>query len=164
MHKIDPLLFIGDESTCRPGSSVLAVVHACKSPCHQRAVGYSGSLQRDHPHYLALVQPFDLHLNIIDPPVPLFQFETFRHFLAFTAGQTVAARPLLIHCNRAESRSPTLALIHLALQRKTLPPTSFAEAHAAFQAIYPAYRPGRGIQQFVSSRWDELISLAASLS
>ena len=78
----------------------------------------------------------------------------------FAAVHTAAARPLLLHCNKGESRSPTLALLHLALQRKTLPHVSFAEAGAAFQAIYPAYRPGQGIQQFVSGHWNQLIALA----
>lgn len=162
MHPIAPMLFIGDASACRPGSPDLAVVHACKFPCHQRAVGYTGSLTHDHPHYLALHQPHDLYLNLIDPPVPLFQLESFRHFLAFAANQTSAARPLLIHCNKGESRSPTLALLHLALQRKTLPGTSFAEAGSAFRALYPAYRPGAGIEQFVSSHWNQLLALATS--
>lgn len=159
-QQIADLVYLGDLSTCRPGSPDLAVIHACKSPCHQHAIGYTGSLKPDHPHYLTLRQPFDLYLNIIDPPVPLFQIETFRHFFDFAADHTSAARPLLIHCNKGESRSPTLALLHLALQRNTLPQASFAAASAAFREIYPAYQPGEGIRQFVSAHWNQLIPLA----
>ncbi len=162
MHKIHDRLFVGSEADCRPGSNQLAVVHACKSPCHQRAVGYSGTLARDHPHYLGFRQPFDLYLNIIDPPVPLFQSDTFARFFAFAAGQDAAARPLLIHCNQGQSRSPTLALLFLALHRKALPGASYAEARAAFAAMYPEYRPGTGLQQFVTSHWSELSGYAMS--
>lgn len=158
MHPIDDKLFLGNQSDCRPGSPHLALVHACKSPCHQAAVGYSGSLPRDHPHYLALQQPCNLFLNIIDPPVPLFQLQTFRHFLAFADQQTSAARPMLIHCNQGESRAPTLALLHLALQRKTLPRATYAEARAAFLLLYPRYQPGAGIQQFLHTHWNQLLS------
>jgi hypothetical protein len=159
MHRIHDSLFIGDLSTCRPGSEQLAVIHACKSPCHQRAVEYAGTLPRHHPHYLALVRPYDLYLNLIDPPVPLFQLESFHCFLAF-ASQQAAARPLLIHCNQGESRAPSLALLLLALQQQSIPDASYAEARAAFVSIYPAYKPGAGMQQFLAQHWKELAAPA----
>lgn len=159
MHRIDDHLFLGSLSTCRAGSGQLAVVHACKTPCHQRAAGYTGSLPGHHPHYLALRQPFDLYLNLIDPPVPLFQLESFHHFFAFAAEHAAVHRPLLIHCNQGESRAPSLALLLLALQRKSIPSATYAEARSAFEALYPAYTPGAGIQQFLTGHWDKLASL-----
>ncbi len=45
-----------------------AIIHACKSPCHQGAVGYIGNLDRTHPNYLVLESGSDLFLNMIDPP------------------------------------------------------------------------------------------------
>ena len=33
-------VYIGGNAACRDGTDGLAVVHACKSPCHQRAVGF----------------------------------------------------------------------------------------------------------------------------
>lgn len=162
MHRIDDQLLIGNLSDCRTGSPQLAVVHACKSPCHQRAVGYTGKLPNHHPHYLALQQPCDLYLNLIDPPIPLFQLESFRRFLAFASEQASAARPLLIHCNQGESRAPSLALLLLALHRKSIPCATYAEARVAFECLYPVYKPGTGIQQFLAAHWSELAALPIS--
>jgi len=114
MVKAYDRLYIGDESTCQVGSAKPAVIHACKSPCHQRAVGYRGSLSPQHPHCLVLRRPYDLYLNIIDPPVPLFKIETFAQFLAFAGEHYDGGGSLLIHCNQGESRAPALALLFLA--------------------------------------------------
>jgi hypothetical protein len=128
MVKVHDRLYIGDEATCQLGSAKLAVVHACKSPCHQRAVGYRGSLSPQHPHYLVLRHPYDLYLNIIDPPVPLFKIETFAQFLLFASEHYDGGGSLLIHCNQGESRAPTLALMFLAKHRRVIPSDSFLAA------------------------------------
>jgi hypothetical protein len=161
MQLIHPGLFIGDLSACHPGSPSLAVVHACKSPCHQRALNYTGSLSPQHPNYLFLQRSYDLFLNLIDPPVPLFQLESFRLFLLFAAEQTAAARPLLIHCNQGESRAPSLALLLIAVQHKAIPSASYAEARAAFESLYPGYKPGAGLVAFLASNWSHLTGTTA---
>jgi hypothetical protein len=156
MIAVHERLFVGDESACRQGTANQAVVHACKSPCHQRSVGYTKSLPPTHPHYLALRKPYDLYLNIIDPPVPLFQAETFRQFFQFSAEHYDSGASLLIHCNRGESRSPTLALLFLAKHLKTIPNNSFRGAMDAFISLYENYRPGLGIQTYMTSTWSML--------
>ncbi len=159
MQRIHDSLFLGDLSSCRHGSAQMAVVHACKSPCHQRAAAYTGNLPRHHPHYLAIARPYDLYLNLIDPPLPLFQLESFHRFLAFAAEHN-SARPLLIHCNQGESRAPSLALLLLASQQKGIPGNSYAQARAAFASIYPAYKPGVGMQQFLTGHWNQILPSA----
>lgn len=156
MVEVYDRVFIGDETTCRSGSAELAVVHACKSPCHQRSVGYRGSLSTRHPHYLVLRQPYDLFLNIIDPPLPLFKIETFVSFLQFAREHHDRGGSVLIHCNQGESRAPTLGLMFLAKHAHIIPNDSFATAHKAFARLYSAYRPGTGIQQFLASNWASL--------
>jgi hypothetical protein len=153
MVKVHDRLYIGDEATCQFGSAQLAVVHACKSPCHQRAVGYRGSLPPQHPNYLVLRHPHDLYLNIIDPPVPLFRTETFAQFLLFASEQHGRGGSLLIHCNQGESRAPTLALLFLAKHLRVIPGDSFLDAQTAFALRYAGYRPGAGIQQFLATNW-----------
>ena len=153
MVKVYDRLYIGDEATCRFGSAQLAVVHACKSPCHQRAVGYRGSLSPQHPYYLVLRHPYDLYLNIIDPPVPLFKIETFAQFLLFASEHHDRGGSLLIHCNQGEGRAPTLALLFLAKHLRAIPSDSFLAAQAAFAQLYAGYRPGAGIQQFLATSW-----------
>jgi len=135
----------------------MAVVHACKSPCHQRAVGYTRSLDASHPEYLCRLQPGELFLNLIDPPLPLFKIESFRQFLLFAARHYDAGATLLIHCNQGESRAPSLAMLFLACYLRVIPQDSFSVAAAAFTLLYPAYRPGQGIRQFLTQNWQALL-------
>jgi hypothetical protein len=101
MIELHPRLFVGDQSTCLEGVDGFAVVHACKSPCHQEAVGYRVALPQDDRYYLALETPYDLYLNLIDPPTPLFRVESFQHFRDFAVSRYVDAyQGLLIHCNQ----------------------------------------------------------------
>ncbi len=149
-------LYVGDISCCRQGDGQLAVVHACKSPCHQRAVGYSGNLDSSHPDYLWRLQPNELFLNLIDPPKPLFKIDSFTEFLHFAARYYDAGAALLIHCNQGESRAPSLAMLFLARHLRALPQDSFAAAADAFARLYPAYAPGLGIRQFLTQHWQAL--------
>jgi len=154
--EVHPRLYIGSEDDCRPGTSSLAVVHACKSPCHQRFLSYRGNLPTTHPYYLVLRQEHDLVLNLIDPPVPLFKTESFTAFLDFATAVWNHQRALLVHCNHGESRAPSLALLFLAKRLKALPDTSFEAAALAFAPRCPDYRPGNGIRAFLTSHWQSL--------
>jgi hypothetical protein len=156
MIEVHTRLNVGNIESCRAGLPGFAVVHACKSPCHQKAVGYHGSLPSHHPNYLWLEQPQNLYLNLIDPPVPLFKIESFRCFLAFATAQYKEGATLLIHCNQGESRAPSLALLFLAKRIQAIPTGSFLEAKEAFSMLYPAYLPGRGIEQFLTMQWSEI--------
>lgn len=77
MDTVHERVLVASEMACRVSGEHVAVVHACKSPCHQRAVGYTGSLPKAHPNYLWLRRKSDLYLNMIDPPIPLFPDELF---------------------------------------------------------------------------------------
>jgi len=156
MFEVHEGVYVGSEASCRNGTADLAVVHACKTPCHQRAVGYAGSLPNTHQHYLVMRRSFDLFLNMIDPPLPLFKLPLFTEFLLFAAEHWDVGRPLAIHCNQGESRAPSLALVFLAKHLRVLPDDSFAGAADAFRIRYPAYRPGVGIQRFLADNWTGL--------
>jgi len=156
MIQVQDNLFVGAENDCRRGDGTWAVVHACKHPCHVAAVGYSGSLPSGHPHYLVFESGDDLMLNIIDPPIPLFKPELFAAFLSFAKHKTEERRLLLIHCNQGESRAPSLALLFLAKVAHAIPDDSYASARADFEKLFPAYRPGRGIQTYLNANWQAL--------
>jgi hypothetical protein len=156
MKTIFERLYVGDETSCRSGTADTAVVHACKSPCHQRAVGYTGSLASSHPNYLILRTGNDLFLNLIDPPVPLFKLLSFTAFMEFAKEKYSAGASLLIHCNQGGSRSPSLALLFLAKHLKAISQESFPVARADFLGLYPSYRPGAGISRFLQDNWHAL--------
>lgn len=148
-----PNLYLGNESTCTlDASGAVAVVHACKEPCHRRAVGYSiRSLPNTYANYLVLEQEYHLFLNLIDPPAPLFMMPSFTAFLGFVE-KHIGDRPVVIHCNRGESRAPSLALLYMAKRAGGLPSDSYEAANQAFRGRYP-YNPGRGIQTWLSQNW-----------
>jgi protein-tyrosine phosphatase len=155
LKQVHERVFVGTESDCFSTKPSWAVVHACKSPCHQSAVGYRGSLKPTHPNYLHLQDGQNLYLNIIDPSVPLFKLGTFQVFLSFADEHWKKNENLLIHCNLGESRVPTLALVFMAKGLKAIPATSYLEARRVFLTIYPTYAPGQGIQTFMTENWDK---------
>lgn len=153
MIQVAERLFVGNDRDCRPDPNRLTV-HACKT-CHQRGVGYQGSLPKEHPNYLAMERPGELFLNLIDPPVPMFQTESFRIFLDYARRHYDDGDPVLIHCNQGESRAPSLALLFMAKALRTIPDDSYAAARRAFERLYP-YKPGKGIETFLTDKWDTI--------
>jgi len=149
-------LDIGTDRDCCQGTTDLAVVHACKNPCHTSAVGYRGSLPTTHPNYLSFENGYDLALNMIDPPIPLFMPEMFAVFLDFCARQHAEARPILIHCNQGESRAPSLALVYLAKIAGEISNESYEAARGDFIGLFDGYFPGVGIQRYLTDHWTTL--------
>jgi len=156
MQEIYERVWVGNGDSCRAGDGDWSVVHACKNPCHVRAVGYQGSLPSSHPNYLVLARGQNLYLNLIDPPKPLFMAASFGTFLAFADQEWLAGRKLLVHCNQGESRAPSLALLFLAKRRSALDNGSYTTARAQFEKLYPLYKPGLGIQAYFNRKWGEL--------
>ena len=156
MVEIHERVFVANEVACSKGNSGLVVVHACKKPCHQRVIGYSGNLQKTHPNYLVLEQDYDLFLNIIDPPTPLFMPQLFTSFLSFATKHWGEGKRLLVHCNQGESRAPSLALLFLAKRLSAINKTSYQSARKEFEIIYPQYKPGQGIETYFTRNWSTL--------
>ncbi|MDI4653062.1 MULTISPECIES: hypothetical protein [Pseudoalteromonas] len=156
MQEIYERVIVTNDLSCTRGNDEVAVIHACKSPCHQGAVGYRGKLPSTHPNYLVLEQEYDLFLNIIDPPVPLFMPPLFTEFLAFANKHWSQGRKLLIHCNQGESRAPSLAMLFLAKGVFAIPDTSYEVARSEFEKLYPRYNPGKGIETYFSKNWTQL--------
>jgi hypothetical protein len=153
MFEVYPNLFIGIERECFfTQRDDWAVIHACKSPCHQRALGYRGSLPKDHPNYLVYERGNHLFLNMIDPNEPLFMPPLFVVSLDFIE-QHISKRKVLIHCNEGLSRSPSLALLYLAKRAGVINEKSYGLAVRDFVKLFPSYRPGRGIALYLELHW-----------
>lgn len=145
-------LSIGDEASCSfADDPSLAIVHACKDPCHRRAVGYkTRTIPSIHPHYLAMERGNHLFLNVIDPETPLFMMPNFTAFMVFM-DRHIADREVLIHCNQGESRSRSLAMLYMS-KRGLLPSESYEAAAIAFRAIC-SFNPSRGITLWLTKNW-----------
>jgi hypothetical protein len=156
MFEVHPNLYIGSLSHCfHDNRNDWAVVHACKSPCHQRAVGYRGSLHRNHPQYLVFERGNHLFLNIIDPPQPLFMPPLFIESLNFIE-KHIPNKKVLIHCNLGCSRAPSIALLFLAKRAKAISSTNYRDAVADFVKIFPYYQPQSGIVIYLERNWENL--------
>lgn len=154
---VEDVLYFGNLACCMPENCRrFAVVHACKEPCHRRAVGYQQrSLDKSHPYYLSYEEDDNLYLNVIDPDIPLFQIESFQIFLKFAKAAKEKGKPVLVHCNQGQSRAPSFALLFMAKGLGLLPNESYVAARAAFEEKF-SYNPGAGIVKFLENNWKKL--------
>jgi len=140
MFKIHPNLLIGAQRDCfYEQRGDWAVVHACKSPCHQKVLGYRGSLSRNHPNYLVYENGNHLFLNMIDPSEPLFMPPLFSASLDFI-DKHISKCSVLIHCNLGLSRSPSIALLFLAKRVKVINGESYWKAAQDFVKLFANYQ------------------------
>ena len=56
-----------------------------------------------------------------------------------------------LHCSMGVSRSPSIALVALAMAGDL--PSDYDEAVKAFKELYPIYFPNRGIEEYVKRSW-----------
>ena len=151
-------ILIGEDTDCPPGLNIAgtkATLHCCKFPCWSCIVG-AKQLPKEHPQYLMCIYPFDLFLNIIDPPVPLFKHETFVAAREFARRHLMRGNKLFIHCNRGESRAPSIAMLIMAKDLDVIGNESYDVAKEEFERIYPAFKPGKGIETFMRENWSIL--------
>jgi predicted protein tyrosine phosphatase len=152
-------LFVGDEIDCfYDDKPEWVVVHACKHPCHQRAVGYRGNLNRNHPNYLILEKEKHLFLNMVDMDMPLSHEFTGPIILAVLdfIEKNIQSKNILIHCNHGLSRSPALALLFLAKRKKVINNENYRKAKQDFIKLFPNYQPGRGVDIYLTNYWSKL--------
>jgi len=161
MKEIYPNLFIGTENDCNFSNvDDMAIIHACKYPCHVKAVGYKGSLPPTHPNYLILENEQHLFLNMVDMErelSPIYTHPIMKSAMTFIE-KHVADQKILIHCNQGVSRSPSIALLYLA-RKRYITNSSYAVAMDDFRNLYSGFNPGGGIALYMIKFWDELIEL-----
>ncbi|MFH1802535.1 MAG: dual specificity protein phosphatase [archaeon] len=157
--KIYENLYVGDESSCFYNEKEgWAAIHACKSPCHQRIVGYKGNLNPRHPNYLIKELENHLALNMVDMNTPLspkFTNPIFSKALEFIK-KHISDKNVLVHCNVGVSRSPAIALVYLAKVAGRISNDSYDDAKNEFSKRYPAYNPGPGIDFYLRRNWESL--------
>lgn len=151
-------LYVGTLEDCKAatGQKGWAVVHACKNPCHADQCG-----QKPDPagkDYLSKQVGDSLYLNMIDGPAQFFQLELFHTFIKFARARWEEGKKLVIHCDKGESRSPTLALLFLARVLYRIPADTYDDAWDAFQVILGpdcVYAPSKGLETWMRENWNE---------
>ncbi len=165
MYKINDRLFIGSDADCnyRKDTEELeepqtATIHACKT-CHQKALNYKGNLDSNNGAYLVYEQLDNLFLNIVDMDTPLlhrYMFEITKAALDFIE-RKIKQGPVIIHCNKGESRAPSFALMYLAKRSNVISNVSFFAATQDFLKLFPRYNPSPGLAIYLENHWEEIV-------
>lgn len=159
MIEVKENLFVGTELDCNvAGDDGYVIVHACKHPCHQRGVVYSGNLQPTHPNYLILEEEDNLYLNMVDterPFDPIYADPMMEKAMEFIETK-LSTKKVLIHCNQGQSRAPSICLLYLA-KKNLISNGSFQEATKEFLKLYSDYIPSGGISHYLQNNWQRLM-------
>lgn len=165
MFKAMDKLYIGNDNDCNYTVNISdqpefqwATIHACKT-CHQRALGYKGNMDSNDHHYIVFEKLDNLFLNIVNMEQPLlaqYALPIFKAALDFIERKIVTC-DVLVHCNKGESRSPSIALLYLAKRAKLISSDNFQNARQEFLKIVPHYSPCKGIEYFLTNHWDEIV-------
>jgi hypothetical protein len=152
-------LFVGNEADCTAAKyKEMAVIHACKFPCHRAAVGYKSTISATHPNYLILERGNNLFLNMVDMEqelMPQYTHPIVRTVLNFIH-KHIDSQTILIHCNQGQSRSPALAMLYLVCFGHIANQT-FESACIDFKKIYPMFQAGLGIAKYMKRNWVDLM-------
>jgi predicted protein tyrosine phosphatase len=164
MIEIIPNLFIGSEDDYELTVRLMpgwCVVHACKEPYHRQALGYRGrGAPQNHPEYLIARRDNRLILNLVDVADPSFiRKEIVDAALSFIHQGLQEQKKVLVHCNKGESRGPSIGLLYLLSWTDKLVITDFCAAEDAFRKLYPLYNPAGGIRGFMQSNFATYIKI-----
>jgi len=164
--EIYPNVFVGNDADAE---QLLAaynpeewfVLHCAKEKWHREMVGYTGrGCPKDSQEYLFARRGNRMALNMVDAKSPeFFSKEMITAGLDFLEEGYKAGKKLFIHCNRGESRSPSVAMLFVFKlildNRPAFYEITFEEAEAEIRQVYPAYAPADGIRGHLMQYWGE---------
>lgn len=136
-----------------------AIVHATQS-IHYQIFGWNrtdNKPDKNHPNYISYESENCFSLNFVDGPAYLYSWggpEVFIKVLDFI-DKWISERKVLVHCDQAQSRSPSLCLLYLAKRNKMIPNISYSAAKAEFIKLYPNFKPG-GIETYLINNWSKI--------
>lgn len=159
MKEVFTNLYVGNEQDYHKakGYDNFSFVLAAKEPFHRAAVGYTGrACDKDNPEYLIAKRGNTLILNMIDANSSLYfdkgMIDTALQFIHESLNRKHMS--VLICCNKAESRSPSLALLYL-IKHGVITGDTLEDCEVEFLRLYPKYNPGKGIRDFVKEYFEE---------
>ena len=159
MTEIDTNVFVGDmdDYIDQMDDADFVFIQAAKIPFHRLAVGYTGSLDKDHPEYYIAIRNNGIALNMVDSDhASFFNLEMFDGAIHYINIKKEEGKKILIHCNHGISRSPSIGLLYLAKEGK-INNRTYELARKDFEKIYPDYYPNRGIRDFLYLAWSSYI-------
>lgn len=167
MHKIIDGLFVGTaEEVPIAKENGFSICGVCKDPLHRQHArrigadkeGYiTKSLPIDEPEYLWADRGHELYCNLIDAhDIKYIHPSVIQRALRFICNERlVINNRVLIACNKAESRSPSIALMHLIQLGTWVPENNFENVVENFRDMYyPFYSPNGGMLEFTKRFWE----------
>jgi len=165
MIEVFKKLYVGNENDCAIAKiNGMAIIHACKFPCHRSAVGYKHTIPATHPNYLIFEKGNNLYLNMVDMEQELLSQYTHpivKSVLSFIY-KSIDKQNILIHCNQGQSRSPALALLYLACFGH-IDSERYESAAVDFKKLYPFFQPGLGIVKYMIRNWTEIMGFKENI-
>lgn len=160
MIEVAPSLHVGpgDSYDLVKNNNAWFAISAAKEPWHREALGYTGrGAPKEHPEYLAAYRPRHMIMNLVDPnDAKWIPKELVDAAVDEIAGRLDDGFEVLVHCNKGESRAPTIALLYLLTQghEAFLSCENGDEIIDTFrQEFYEDYAPSEGFTQFVQNNW-----------
>lgn len=167
MIEVYPNLYVGtadDYETTVKGNNEWCVVHACKEPYHRQTLGYTTrAVSNKHPEYLFAVRDNRLVLNMIDADTPKYiPKEIVDKSIEFIKQGLSDNKKVLVHCNQGMSRSPSLAMLYMAMHTDAFNDNTINAVETEFAKIYPLYNPSNGIRSYLIQNWDNYMNNGAT--
>lgn len=144
----------------------MALLGACKEPLHRRyakiqgsdTYGYIGrAMPKYEPEYLYAERGDAIYCNLIDAPdMNYISDKIIDRCMAFIDERIAEGKPVLIVCNHAESRSPSIALMWMMLHGVFDKELSFDDVVEEYKKkYYDQYNPGKGFLAYTNKFWEE---------
>lgn len=160
MYKIIDNLYVGTVK-CVPiaEEAGFSILGACKDPLHRQHAKLSGSdvegyitksMPKNEPEYYYAEREHALYCNLIDADVPKYiQDNVISRALCFIEAEIRQGRNVLIVCNKAQSRSPSIAFMWLIVNGYFKDIQKYEDAVLRFtKEFYPLYNPAAGIYEY----------------
>jgi hypothetical protein len=134
-----------------PAWAGISVLSAAKDPWHRQMVGYKTKSAPEGPERLFARRGNHMALNLIDvrqlgPGGHAYApAEVFRVAFEFISERMASGDHVLVHCNKGESRSPTIALLWM-LQNDLLSPDA---PLPMFEQLYRNFLPSEGMKAYI---------------
>lgn len=169
MYKVFYGLYVGtlEDIPCAVRNDI-SILGVCKDPLHRQharlrgayADGYiTKSMPVDEPEYLFAKRRNALYCNLIDAPDHKYISDVIIDTaLDFIDDEHIQGKEVLIVCNHAKSRSPSIALMwmirHGYITESDVRPLE--SVMDTFRRLYyPKYEPGAGFVVYTMKFWKE---------
>lgn len=151
-------LYVGDQTEDGKIDTIFAlnaIVYAAKEPWHRNELGYTTkAAPKDDPDYYWAERGNMLMLNMVDAPKPeFFDKRMIDKALDYIEQKQKEMYRVIILCNQGQSRSASLALLHL-IRQGIITGDTLEDCEVQFLRVYPNYNPGEGMRGFVKLHWE----------